>query len=167
MRRPFSDTPAGRRVTEPLLIHATAVALPTEAGHRAVLLRGPSGSGKSDLALRLIDAGARLVADDQSELFRRGDVLFARAPATIAGLIEVRGLGIMRLDALPEAPVALIADLAAAETIERLPARAAETLLGVALPLLALAPFEASAVAKLRLALGAFTGAAVPAMMRK
>ena len=54
-----------------LLLHATAVAI----DGRAVLLRGASGSGKSDLALRLIDAGARLVADDQSELYRRGDVL--------------------------------------------------------------------------------------------
>ena len=86
----------GRAMSASILLHATAVAI----DGRAVLLRGPSGSGKSDLALRLIDAGARLVADDQSELSRRGDVLMVRAPATIAGLIEVRGLGILRLDAL-------------------------------------------------------------------
>jgi len=140
-------------MTEHLLIHATTVAI----DGRAVLLRGASGSGKSDLALRLIDAGARLVADDQSELSRRGDAIIARAPATIAGLIELRGIGIMRLDALAEAPVALIADLVPAAEVERLPARHTETILGLALPLIAVAPFEASAAAKLRLVLCAFT----------
>ena len=148
-------------MSEPLLIHATAVAID---GH-AVLLRGPSGCGKSDLGLRLIDAGGRLVADDQSELSRRGDVLFVRAPATIGGLLEIRGIGIMRLDSLSEAPVALIVDLVAAEKIERLPTSNQETILGVALPLVAVAPFEASAVAKIRLALRAFTGPGLPAMI--
>src|SRR5258708_17059688 len=126
---------------ERLLLHATAVAI----DGRAVLLRGASGSGKSDLALRLIDAGARLVADDQSELYRRGDGIIVRAPARIAGLVEVRGVGIFRLDALAEAPVALIVDLVPAETLERLPARHSETILGLAFPRVALAPFEASA----------------------
>ncbi|MGE3652127.1 MAG: HPr kinase/phosphorylase, partial [Reyranellaceae bacterium] len=74
-------------------IHATCVALP-EGG---VLLRGDSGAGKSDLALRLIDGGARLVADDRTDLMREGDLLIARAPTSIAGLIEARGLGILRL----------------------------------------------------------------------
>ncbi len=144
-----------------LLLHATAIAIEG----RAVLLRGASGSGKSDLALRLIDAGARLVADDQSELHRRGDSVIVRAPATIAGLVEVRGIGILRVDALAEAPVALIVDLIPAETLERLPARRSETILGLALPLIALAPFEASAAAKLRLALRAFTGPGLPVIM--
>ena len=148
---------------ERLLLHTTAIAI----DGRAVLLRGASGSGKSDLALRLIDAGARLVADDQSELFRRGDTLIVRAPATIAGLLEVRGIGIVRLDALAEAPVALIAELVPAENLERLPARQSETILGLALPLIALAPFEASAPAKLRLALHAFTAPGLPAMIAK
>ena len=111
--------------------------------------------GKSDLALRLIDAGARLVADDQSELLRCGDVLMVRAPAAIAGLFEVRGLGILRLDALAEAPVGLVADLVAAERIDRMPPRRAETIIGLAVPLIEIAPFEASAAAKLRLALRA------------
>ena len=132
-----------------ILLHATAVAI---EGH-AVLLRGPSGSGKSDLALRLIDAGARLVADDQSELRRHGDVLLVRAPATIAGLLEVRGLGILRFDELFEAPLRLIADLVMADRIERLPPHRTGVILGIAVPLIAIAPFEASATAKLRLAL--------------
>jgi len=117
------------------------------------------------LGLRLIDAGARLVADDQSELWRRGDALFVRAPAAIAGLLEIRGIGIMRLDSLPEAPVALIVDLVAAEKIERLPISSRETILGLALPVVAVAPFEASAAAKIRLALRAFTGPGLPAMI--
>ncbi len=145
----------------PLLMHATAVAID---GH-AVLLRGPSGSGKSDLALRLIDAGAILVADDQSELCRRGDALIVRPPAAIAGLIEVRGIGLLRLAALAEAAVAMVADLVAPESVERLPERCSETILGIALPLIALAPFEASAAAKVRLALSAFTGPGMPAMI--
>ena len=150
-------------MSEALLMHATAVAI----DGRGVLLRGPSGSGKSDLALLLIDAGGRLVADDQSELFRRGDALYARAPAAIAGLIEVRGIGLLRLETLAEAPIALLADLVAAEQIERIPARREERVLGVAVPLIALAPFEASTAAKLRLALDAFTGPGLPAMIGK
>jgi len=148
---------------ERLLLHATAIAI----DGRAVLLRGASGSGKSDLALRLIDAGARLIADDQSELHRHGDAIIARAPVTIAGLVEVRGIGIFRLDALAEAPVALIVDLVPSETLERLPVRRTETILGLTLPLIALAPFEASAAAKLRLALCAFTEPGLPAMIPK
>ena len=144
-----------------LLQHATAVAI----DGRAVLLRGPSGYGKSDLALRLIDAGARLIADDQSELWRRGEEIIVRSPAAIAGLLEVRGIGIMRLDALSEAPVALIVDLVAPEALERLPERQTAQVLGLTLPLIRVAPFEASAAAKLRLALRAFTAPGLPAMV--
>src|SRR5712691_2468744 len=121
-------------MSDRLLVHATAIAIDS----RAVLLRGASGSGKSDLALRLIDAGARLIADDQSELHRRGDSIIVRAPATIVGLVEVRGIGIIRLDALAEAPVALLVDLVAPESLERLPARRSEKILGLDLPLIAL-----------------------------
>jgi len=150
-----------RAITERLLVHATAIAID---GH-ALLLRGAAGSGKSDLALRLIDAGARLVADDQSELCRRGDSIIVCAPATIAGLFEVRGIGLFRLDALAEAPVALIVDLVPPDAIERLPTRQTATILGVVLPLIAVTPFEASVAAKLRLALGAFTKPGLPAIM--
>ncbi|HWD59180.1 MAG TPA: HPr kinase/phosphatase C-terminal domain-containing protein [Stellaceae bacterium] len=138
-----------------MLVHATAVAV----DGCAVLLRGPSGSGKSDLALRLIDAGARLVADDQSRLSREGDAVMVRAPQPIAGLIEVRGLGIVKLDALPAARLVLIADLVASERVERLPEPSSETILGLAIPVVAIAPLEASAPAKLRLALAAASAA--------
>jgi HPr kinase/phosphorylase len=148
-------------MSDPVILHATAVAI----DGRAVLLRGASGSGKSDLALRLIDAGARFVADDQSELSRRGEAIIVRSPATIAGLLEVRGIGIVHLDPLPEAPVALIVDLVGPEALERLPERQTERILGLALPLIRVAPFEASAAAKVRLALRAFTAPGLPAMI--
>lgn len=138
-------------------VHATSVALDGDG----ILLRGPSGSGKSDLALRLIDQGARLVADDQTELERIGDTLEMRAPATIAGRIEVRGLGIIRVPALAAAPLRLVVDLVAPETIERLPEPQFCALLEVSVPLLRLAPFAASAPAKLRLALRAYAPGAL------
>jgi serine kinase of HPr protein (carbohydrate metabolism regulator) len=139
-----------------LLVHATCVAIRRGRSWRAVLLRGPSGAGKSDLALRLLETGARLVADDQTELVRRGSAVIATPPARIAGLIEARGVGIVRLareQLVARAPVALLVDLAHPEHIERLPEPASERLLDIDLPVLALAPFEASATAKLRLAL--------------
>jgi RNase adaptor protein for sRNA GlmZ degradation len=131
------------------LAHATCVALEG----RAVLLRGPSGSGKSDLALRLIAEGARLIADDQTVLTLRDGRILASAPASIAGKLEVRGLGIQRVPSLGEAPLALIVDLVGPGAVERLPEGQSEELLGVLLPRFALDPFTASAPAKLRLAL--------------
>ena len=136
-------------MTDSLLVHATAVAIDASA----VLLRGPPGCGKSDLALRLIDGGARLIADDQAVLLRRDNRIQVRAPATIVGLLEVRGVGILRLDTLPEAPLALVVELVPAAQVERLPELRCERVLGLAVPLIALAPFEASAAAKLRFAL--------------
>jgi HPr kinase/phosphorylase len=143
-------------MSAPLLVHATAVAI--DGG--ALLLRGPSGAGKSDLALRLIDTGARLVADDQVELRRVGRQILTRAPASLAGLVEIRGVGIVRVDALAEAPLVLIVDLTLAEAVERHPEPRIETVLGLSVPLIAQAPFEASAAAKLRFARRAFASAA-------
>jgi HPr kinase/phosphorylase len=148
-------------MTKWTLIHATAVAF----DGRAVLLRGSPGAGKSDLALRLIDAGAQLVADDQSQLCRRGEALIVRSPPAISGMIEVRGIGIMRVVPLAEAPVAMIVDLVPRERVERMPERRRETLLGLSVPLLALAPFDASAPAKLRLAVRTFTAAGLTAIL--
>ena len=139
------------------LVHATCVALKISGRTwKAVLLRGPSGAGKSDLAARLIETGARLVADDQTRLARQGRRLIATCPGTLAGLLEVRGVGIVNLgrtQLLPRATVALLVDLVPPQHIERLPEPAREETLGIDLPVLALTPFEASASAKLRLAL--------------
>jgi len=139
-----------------MFVHATSVALRAKGQWRAVLLRGPSGAGKSDLALRLIEAGGRLVADDQTHLARRGRSLIATPPPALAGLIEARGVGIVRLQRnqlQARATVALLVDLVPPQRIERLPEPQTETLLDITLPRLDLAPFELSAVQKLWLAL--------------
>lgn len=131
-------------------LHATCVLI----GDGGVLLRGPSGAGKSDLALRLIDQGALLVADDYTDISRGGGAIMASAPAALRGLLEVRGLGLLRLPAAgAPVPLRLVVDLVAAAAVERLPAPEMTRLLGHDIPMLALAPFEASAPAKVRLAL--------------
>ena len=130
-------------------LHGTTIAI----GGRGVVMVGPSGSGKSDLALRLIDRGAALVADDYTELAREGGMLCARAPATIAGKIEVRGVGIVELPA-ESAPIALIVDLDASP--ERMPEPSTQVLEGIVIPTVALSPFDASAPIKVELALKRF-----------
>ena len=139
-----------------MYLHGTCVALRQGRSWRALLLRGPSGAGKSDVALRLIEAGGRLVADDQTHLAKLGRALIASPPRALAGLIEVRGLGIVKLarsQLIARAPLGLLVDLVPPDRVERLPGPAHEKVLGVDLPLVALAPFEASIVTKLRLAL--------------
>jgi HPr kinase/phosphorylase len=152
-----SDTPsAGAPATR--LVHGTCL----EIGGCGVLILGASGSGKSDVALRLIDQPgrgtgleamtARLVADDQVVITRRGKRLFAAAPARLAGLIEVRGIGIVPADHAPEAEIGLAVRLADARDIERLPAdgRSQLVLLGVAVPEVAVDAAAASAPARIR-----------------
>jgi len=130
-------------------LHASAVAI----DGRGVLILGASGRGKSDLALRLIDRGAVLIADDQVELAARGGRLQACALATIHGKLEVRGIGIVDCDAAA-APIALVVDLDVAP--ERMPEPGSLTLEGIAVPTVALAPFDASAPIKVELALKRF-----------
>jgi serine kinase of HPr protein (carbohydrate metabolism regulator) len=127
-----------------LLTRGSCVALSGEG----VLLRGPSGAGKSDLALRLIDGGATLVGDDYVDLSAEDGRLWAAGRAAIAGLLEIRGVGPLAFSYLPRAPLALLIDLEPPAT--RLPEPAAETILGIVVPRFALAPFEASAAAKIR-----------------
>ena len=141
-----------------MLVHGTCVAL----GPKAALLRGGSGAGKSDLALRFLalppERGLEpmLVADDQVEIEVSGiGSLTASPPATLAGKIEVRGLGILDVPHLASAALVLAVDLVAPESVPRMPAENAEkaSFAGISLPLLRLAPFEASAPFKLKLAL--------------
>jgi serine kinase of HPr protein (carbohydrate metabolism regulator) len=117
----------------------------------------------------LIDQGARLVADDQTELRREGDDITMSAPATIAGQMEVRGLGIIALPTVASAPLRLVVDLMPSVEIERMPLPRDCRYLGRSIPAVALAPFEASAPAKLRLALRALApdpGPQIPAAVR-
>lgn len=126
---PASSSACRSEVGAPL--HATAVALTPEAG---VLILGPSGAGKSSLALRLMALGARLVADDGVLLTAEAGALIARAPAPIAGLIEARGAGILRAEALAQARIVLAVDIGRDET-ERLPPSREIAFLDVTLPL--------------------------------
>lgn len=130
-------------------LHGTVVSL---AG-RGVLLKGPSGSGKSDLALRLVGRGAGLVADDQVEVFLEGGALFARAPEALAGLIEVRGIGIRRMAHVPRASLVAVVDLDPAAPRARLPEAEVAEIAGAALPVYRLGAFEASAPEKVLLLL--------------
>ena len=131
-------------------IHATTI----DIDGSGVLLSGPSGSGKSDLALRLIDGGARLVADDRTDLALADGRLVASAPREIAGRMEVRGLGVLEKDAVPQTVLALVVELVDPEDVERAPkAAATTTLLEVDVPVVRLHAFEASAAAKVRAAL--------------
>jgi len=129
-------------------IHASTVAL----DGRAVLITGPSGSGKSDLALRLLDRGFALVSDDQTIVKRDGDRLVATAPPNIAGKLEIRGIGIVDIDRLSDVPVALIVELTS--EIERIPDDSRERLiLGIRLPLISIDAMNASAPSKVAISL--------------
>jgi serine kinase of HPr protein (carbohydrate metabolism regulator) len=138
------------------LVHGTCVAL----GRHAVLLRGGSGAGKSDLALRFLALEGEprpvLVADDQVwvEVGPKGELL-ASPPDTLAGKIEIRGLGIVDVPFMTEARLALVCDLVRSDEVPRLPPEPWETAVvaGVTLPALKLAPFEPSAPVKLKMAL--------------
>jgi serine kinase of HPr protein (carbohydrate metabolism regulator) len=129
-------------------LHMTCVA----RGGAALLISGPSGAGKSDLALRLIDRGAVLVSDDYTILQNSGGTLFARAPDTIKGQIEVRGVGIVPMPCVQDVPVALIIELM--EAPDRYPLEPLKHVIaGVTIAVIGLSPFEASAAIKAELAL--------------
>ena len=130
------------------LVNGTAVAWRGQG----ILILGPTGSGKSDLTLRLLDRGFTLVSDDQTLVRRDGDRLMANAPPAIAGKLEIRGIGIVDMDHLSDVPVALLVELTS--EIQRLPDENRERpLLGVPLPLIGIDAMAASAASKVALAL--------------
>jgi serine kinase of HPr protein (carbohydrate metabolism regulator) len=129
-------------------IHASTVT----SGGRAVLITGPSGAGKSDLALRLLDRGFALVSDDQTIVRREHGRLVASAPDTIAGRLEIRGIGIVAVERVDAVPVALLVELMPEP--QRLPDDKRErSILGISLPLVTIDAMTASAPAKVALAL--------------
>jgi len=143
---PVSPSPGPRLSAE--TVHASTVA----TDGRAVLIMGPSGSGKSDLALRLLDRGFTLVSDDQTVVRKDGERLIASAPPNIAGKLEIRGIGIVQMEPATNVPVSLLVELTS--EIQRLPDESRERpLLGIRLPLISIDAMTASAPSKVALAL--------------
>lgn len=139
---PDVDRPDG-----PLLLHASSIAMPCHGGEAGLLILGPSGSGKSSLALMLMAWGARLVADDNTLVSRRAGALSAESHPNTSGLIEARGVGLLRADPSRPVKLDLAVDLGQAEGA-RLPPRRNTRLLGVDLPLV-LGPVSAHLAAAL------------------
>lgn len=129
-------------------IHASSVAI----DGRAVLITGPSGSGKSDLTLRLLDRGFALVSDDQTLVKKTATRLTASAPPTIRGKLEIRGIGIVEMEQVDDQPVALVVELTS--DIQRLPDDSRDRpIMGVPVPLISVDAMSASAASKVALAL--------------
>jgi HPr kinase/phosphorylase len=135
-------------------IHATSISI----NAHAVLFRGPSGSGKSDLALRMIDRGAKLVSDDRCNLEVSEDRIMVTAPETISGLMEIRGVGVVNIGTEPFASLALIVDLVSPEEMDRMPEKKVCTEYGAEIPVIKMTPFEASTPAKVLIALSVALG---------
>jgi HPr kinase/phosphorylase len=136
------------------LLHATAVSI----DGNGVLLLGPAGSGKSDLALRLIDRGAILISDDAVPLETNGQLPLLTAAPNIEGRLEVRGLGICSVPFLTSAQLRLVAQLV--DQVDRIPPdNLAITIAGFAVPLVNIVPFEGSSTIKLEYAMRAVVDA--------
>ncbi|WP_066683221.1 HPr kinase/phosphorylase [Caulobacter sp. CCH9-E1] len=135
----------------PELRHAGLIARRQDGVWRGALIEGPSGAGKSDLALRALDHGFRLVADDRVVLFAAGGRLYGKAPEPLAGLIEVRGLGVVAAASpLPFCEIAvLIRCVEAPEAVERLPDPRAESVASLSIPGFDLWPREPAAPLKI------------------
>lgn len=134
-------------------MHASVVSVKGQA----VLLRGPSGFGKSDLALRMMDQGAELVSDDYVELDVQNGQIIARPPIAIQGLMEVRGLGVIKVRHLHEAVVKLAFNLVAPGVVDRVPVYRSRLFIdGSAVPLFSLDGLAASSPAKIRMALSRY-----------
>lgn len=144
---PSTGSTANLRLSSETL-HASCVAIEG----RAVLIMGASGSGKSDLSLRLLDRGFKLVSDDQTLVRKVGTRLVASAPANISGKLEIRGIGIVDMEAVADVPIALLVELTS--EIQRLPDDSRQRpLLGIAVPLVSVDAMTASAASKVALAL--------------
>lgn len=138
-----------RKTSSMIKIHGSSV----EINGQGILLTGPSGAGKSDLALRLVDDGATLVADDYTVVAVDGGQVMISPPREIAGKLEVRGLGIIKLPFTEKAPLRAVFELVNYRDIERMPEDTTVILDGVMVPQYRIDPFTASAAAIIRRAL--------------
>ena len=138
-------------------IHATCINLQGFG----LLLRGPSGGGKSDLALRMMEHNSQLIADDRVDLTLEDDALIARAPCYLRGLLEVRGLGVIEVQYGISIQVLGVIDLVDNTKIERLPNHQTEILLGIEIPSYQIDPWAISAIAKVQLVRGLISGSIV------
>jgi len=133
-----------------MILHAGLIALRAQGAWRGALISGSSGAGKSDLMLRALDAGFRLVADDRTVAWASEGRLFGRAPETLSGLIELRGLGVLAEPPLPLAQASIMVRCEPfAVELERTPDEEWATVAGVRIPLFRLHGLDASAPAKL------------------
>lgn len=146
-----------------MIRHAGLVAARVGGRWRGALIEGASGSGKSDLAIRLLGAGLRLVADDRVIVWTSGGQLYGRAPLPLSGLLEARGVGIVAETPLDFSEIALL--VRCTEAPERMPDAAPAEVLGIAIPQIELWPFEAAGPAKLRRALEHLGGGAFRAYL--
>jgi HPr kinase/phosphorylase len=131
-------------------VHGTSVNI----DGKGLLFRGSPGSGKSDLALRLIDGGATLISDDYTEILVLQGSPVLRAPQTIQGKMEVRRIGLMEMPFVDNIPLRLIFDLVPFQQVERMPVAQFFTIENVKIPVRLIDPYMASAAAKIRLAIG-------------
>lgn len=136
------------------VIHASCV----EFSGSGILICGDSGSGKSDLCLRMLDKGANLVADDQTRIENAGGRLTASCPEQLRGLLEIRGIGIVTMPAVPQAEIRLKLILQPAAKIARMPLPQTENIEGISIPVLRIDPFEASAILKIKTFLSVLNG---------
>jgi len=134
-------------------LQATCVAI----NSYCVLLIGESGSGKSDLALRLINRGASLVSDDRVNLMKNRNTIIASSPENIAGLLEVRGIGIFKMKTQNNISLSLVIKLDGKDSIERLPDPEFYECMGIKIPQIHICPFEASAPVKIEMAVAALS----------
>ena len=119
-----------------------------------ILIRGPSGSGKSDLALRLIDDGADLIADDQVVIKAVGQELYLSPPDSLSGLIEVRGVGVIKIEYVRDIRLCLIVELDPRNEIQRIPKIKEELIKKIPVPVINMYAFESSVLAKIKIILG-------------
>lgn len=144
-----------------MIRHAGLVATRLNGRWRGALIEGPSGTGKSDLAIRMMVSGFRLVADDRVVVWTSGRRLYGKAPEALSGLLEARGVGIIPQTPLEFCEIVLLVECRREPAaVERMPDAGPAEVLGVGLPRIELWPFEAAGPAKLRRALEHLGGGA-------